>query len=124
MLKFLIGTDLKVNSVESAKNDSGFVHIRESKHVEAIEGNTYFTEEEKWELTQSILKNQDNFSIFMRLNSVFEENKEELVYVLTKILRFCTVELNVKERYNTTQEQIVEIMNQNKLKLMDDLMNQ
>lgn len=36
------------------------------------------------------MANQENFSILMRFTLVLEENKEELVYLLAKLIHYCS----------------------------------
>ena len=46
-----------------------------------------------------ILENQDNFSIFMRLSSVFFEDKQKLVHILACILKYATQQVPKNTSY-------------------------
>lgn len=39
------------------------------------------------------MNSQENFSILMRLTAIFEENKEELTYLLCKILHYFSTQV-------------------------------
>ena len=90
-------------------NDFLFEEVLETKRVGEIEENCYLSEEEKWELSGVILTNQENFSIFLRLSSVFEENKAELAYILARILHYSTQEISKENPYKSIEmESIME----------------
>lgn len=43
---------------------------------------------------------------------------------MTKILHFCSLELDITVKYNTSQDSILEILENNRLKLVDRILNQ
>ena len=70
-----------------------------------------------------MLANQENFSILMRFTLVLEENKEELVYLLAKIIHYCSslVESHAHQRIKPN---IHALFSTHRLKLTDFLLNQ
>ena len=60
-----------------------------------------------------------NFSIFMRLSSVLEESKQELVYILARILSYTSQQVEKKQSHHfVSVEGLVE---EHRLMLMDQI---
>jgi hypothetical protein len=78
--------------------------------VEVVESNSYLLEEEKWQMRELILGNQENFSIVVRLSTVFLENREELAYLLCKIIQYVSGEIpcSPHHRKKPNPESIIE----------------
>ena len=107
MLKGVQSTDLKVNAHLLPKNDHAFEHVRSSKFIEEVNTNTYHTEDEKWQITNAILTNQENFTIFFRILATLEQHKTELCYLLGQILSYTTSEMSTKIKGSTSHEGIL-----------------
>lgn len=91
--------------------------------MDAVDSNSYLLEEEKWQLRELILGSQENFSIVLRLSYVFLENKEELVYLLCKIIQYVSKEVpcSPHQRKKPNPESIIEA---HKLRLVEALLLQ
>ena len=69
-----------------------------------------------------ILTNHENFSIFTRLSSVFQQNKAELIFILAEILHF-TIKINLSPKNSTTQQGVLNLMGDNEVQLVDKVVN-
>jgi hypothetical protein len=123
MKRVLEETGLQLSGTSLPATDKPFAAIREAGTLEAVDGNSYLLEEEKWQLRELVLANQENFSILMRLSAVFLENREELAYLLCKILQYVSTEVpcSPHQRKKPSPEQLIEA---HKLRVVSAVLNQ
>lgn len=74
-------------------------------------------------MRELVLGNQENFSILLRLSAVFLENREELAYLLCKILQYVSTEVpcTPHNRKKPKPEQLIEA---HRLRVVEAVLNQ
>lgn len=70
-----------------------------------------------------VLGNQENFSILMRFSLILDENKEELIYLLAKIIHYCSTSVDC-HAHQRIKPNISLLFSTHRLKLTDFLLNQ
>lgn len=70
-----------------------------------------------------MLANQENFSILMRFDLVLEENKEELVYLLAKLVHYCSSSVP-SYAHQRVKPSIHSLFATHRLKVAEFLLNQ
>lgn len=123
MKRVLQDTGLELAQTILPSSDKPFSSVREEKRIDLIDSNNFLSEFEKWEISELVLTNQENFSIFLRLATAFLENKEELVYLLAKIIQYVSKEIVCAphQRKKPCPEQLIEA---HRLKVVENVLTQ